>query len=123
MKDSLLDGEMVMDKENGVNVPRYLVYDVICLYSYPIRDHDFYPKRYEAIQLDVIEPRNEGVRRGLINKQNEPFSVRLKEFLNARDASKFLSEKFFRSLLHEPDGLIFQPAKGVSLDIYLKKSL
>jgi len=58
--------------------------------------------------------RNDAIRKGLIFKQNEPFSVRLKEFLDVRDAGKFLDDKFSRCLSHEPDGLIFQPSNEVS---------
>lgn len=46
----------------------------------------------------------------IINKELEPFSVRLKEFYEVTQAEALLSEKFTKSLRHEPDGLIFQPS-------------
>lgn len=52
---------------------------------------------------------------GLIIKDHEPFSVRLKQFWELPMARQLLGEKFAKQLLHEPDGLIFQPAKEVSL--------
>lgn len=114
LKDTLLDGEMVMDKVNGQRVPRYLVYDIIHILGYEIRRQPFFEKRYKAITQEITEPRYEAIRRGMINKEKEPFSIRPKEFFDVRDAYKFLSEKFCKTLSHEPDGLIFQPAKDVS---------
>lgn len=60
-----------------------------------------------------IEPRHEAMRRGIINRQNEPFGVRNKEFWEITASASLLGEKFAKSLLHEPDGLIFQPSLQV----------
>jgi len=57
LKNTLLDGEMVMDKVGGENVPRYLIYDVITFLGHPMRKEKFFPKRYETIRLDIVEPR------------------------------------------------------------------
>lgn len=114
IKDTLLDGEMVMDTVNGKKVPRYLVYDIITIMGYAIRKDPFMPNRYQTIGKEITEPRYKAMEKGLINKLHEPFSIRPKEFCDVRDAAKFLSEKFSRSLSHEPDGLIFQPGKDVS---------
>lgn len=54
------------------------------------------------------------MKEGLINRANEPFSVRLKDFWDITQTASLLSEKFAKSLSHEPDGLIFQPSKDVS---------
>lgn len=50
---------------------------------------------------------------GLINKEREPFSVRVKEFYDVIQAKKLLAPKFTDTLGHEPDGLIFQPSIDV----------
>lgn len=50
---------------------------------------------------------------GRINKASEPFSIRPKQFWDISQAGSLLSEKFAKSLSHEPDGLIFQPSKEV----------
>lgn len=55
------------------------------------------------------------MRKGLINKAVEPFSVRLKEFWDLMTTGYLLSEKFAKKLSHEPDGLIFQPSSDVSI--------
>lgn len=51
---------------------------------------------------------------GRIDKLKEPFSIRLKQFWDLTQSGSLLGEKFAKSLLHEPDGLIFQPSKEVS---------
>lgn len=40
--DTLIDGEMVIDKVNGLSYPRYLVYDVICYNGIDYMDYNFY---------------------------------------------------------------------------------
>lgn len=50
------------------------------------------------------------MKRGLINKIREPFSVREKQFWDVTQAKKLLGPKFTKNLGHEPDGLIFQPS-------------
>lgn len=52
--------------------------------------------------------------KGKINKQREPFSVRDKMFWDVQTARSLLGDKFRKSLSHEPDGLIFQPARDVN---------
>lgn len=56
---------------------------------------------------------------GLIIKHHEPFSVRLKQFWELPMSRQLLGEKFAKQLLHEPDGLIFQPAKEVNYVFFL----
>jgi len=70
---------------------------------------------------------------GRIKQDHEPFSIRRKEFWDAKYTYKLLSEKFAKQLGHEPDGLIFQPSKEVIttentpkllfLDVYSRKVL
>lgn len=40
--DTLIDGEMVIDKVNGLTYPRYLVYDLICYNGTDYMDFQFY---------------------------------------------------------------------------------
>lgn len=63
------------------------------------------------------------MRRGLIVRHQEPFSVRLKNFYEVTQARALLSPKFAKNLSHEPDGLIFQPSMTVSKFILLCKML
>lgn len=108
IKNTLVDGEMVIDKVNGTNVPRYLVYDIICF-----EGEDFSKKSFEdrliAIKHYIIGPRHEAMKRGHINRAHESFSIRNKDFWDVTQAAALLGPKFAQQLSHEPDGLIFQP--------------
>lgn len=108
IKNTLLDGEMVIDKVQGKDVPRYLVYDIITY-----EGTDFSKKSFEdrliAIKHYIIAPRHESMKRGMINRNLEPFSVRCKDFWDVIHAAALLGPKFAQQLSHEPDGLIFQP--------------
>lgn len=46
---------------------------------------------------------------GIINRSEEPFGVRFKNFWEISRTSHLLSDSFTKSLTHEPDGLIYQP--------------
>lgn len=56
----------------------------------------------------------------MIDKSREPFSVRQKDFWDIGQSRSLLSPKFAASLLHEPDGLIFQPSIMVRAYIFFK---
>lgn len=110
LTNTLLDGEMVIDHINGVARPRYLVYDIIHLEG---RDVGCLPfdDRLELVKKEVVFSRYEAMKHGLINKLDEPISVAVKDFWEVTTAEFLLSKKFCEKLTHEPDGLIFQPAK------------
>lgn len=102
---------MVIDKVNGQNIPRYLAYDIIQFQGNNVGKLNFYPERLQYLQKEVIDPRYMAMEKGMIIKTEEPFSVRKKEFWEITQAGNLLGEKFAKTLSHEPDGLIFQPAK------------
>lgn len=104
---------MVIDKVNGLSIPRYLVYDVIKFENENFGSQSFYPIRLKCIEMDIIFPRHEAMKRGLIDKSREPFSIRNKSFWDVTQAKALLGPKFAKTLSHEPDGLIFQPSKEV----------
>ncbi|XP_046676608.1 LOW QUALITY PROTEIN: mRNA-capping enzyme [Homalodisca vitripennis] len=109
LTNTLLDGEMVIDKHEGRNIPRYLAYDIIRSDGVDCMKMKF-PLRLKVIEVDVVGPRNKAITEGRINKELEPFSIRMKQFYPVTKAGSLLGEKFARQLSHEPDGLIFQPA-------------
>ncbi|CAH1970958.1 unnamed protein product [Acanthoscelides obtectus] len=111
LKDTLLDGEMVIDKVNGEDIPRYLAYDIIKFEGQDVGKMPFYPVRLQCLENEIIKPRHAAIEHGLINKTTEPFSVRKKDFWHITQAASLLGEKFAKTLSHEPDGLIFQPSK------------
>lgn len=109
--NTLLDGEMVIDKVNGKDIPRYLAYDIIKFEGNDIASRPFYPDRLTCIDVEIVQPRNKAFAEGRLNKAAEPFSIRLKQFWDVTQSKSLLSDKFSKNLAHEPDGLIFQPAK------------
>ncbi|XP_055842507.1 mRNA-capping enzyme [Episyrphus balteatus] len=125
--DTLLDGEMVIDKVQGQNIPRYLVYDVVQFQGNPVGKMSF-KNRLKYIKSELIDPRYEAFSKGIVNRLLESFSVRNKEFWDITKAASLLDPKFTRCLPHEPDGLIFQPVDepytaGVCKDILKWKPL
>ncbi|GLG96084.1 Probable tyrosine-protein phosphatase F54C8.4 [Gryllus bimaculatus] len=111
LRDTLLDGEMVIDKVDGKDIPRYLAYDIIRFEGQDVGSQTFDPIRLTCIDKEIVQPRRMAMGEGRINRTMEPFSIRLKQFWDVTQAGSLLSEKFAKSLSHEPDGLIFQPAK------------
>lgn len=110
LRSTLLDGEMVIDIVHGQKFPRYLVYDIVYLENENVGIQTF-SSRMKLIRDRIIAPRHEAMRQGIVRKEYEPFSVRMKDFWDAnyRNVSKLLSDRFAKDLSHEPDGLIFQP--------------
>nr|XP_022914085.1 mRNA-capping enzyme [Onthophagus taurus] len=111
LQNTLIDGEMVIDKVKDERIPRFLVYDIIMFDGKDIGVKSFFPERLQFIEYEVVNPRYWAIEKGLIKKDLEPFSVRKKEFWPITQAVSLLGEKFAKSLSHEPDGLIFQPSK------------
>lgn len=108
LTNTLLDGEMIIDKVKGQVVPRYLIYDIIKFSSQSVGECDF-NTRLSCIEKEIIFPRHEKMKTGQIDKTQEPFSVRNKPFFDIHTARKLLEGSFAREVSHEMDGLIFQP--------------
>lgn len=108
LSNTLLDGEMIIDKVNGQPVPRYLIYDIIKFNGQPVGQCDF-SIRLLCIEKEIIFPRLEKMKTGQIDKTKEPFSVRNKPFFDIHAARKLLEGSFTSQVSHEVDGLIFQP--------------
>jgi mRNA-capping enzyme len=108
LADTVLDGELVEDKlPNGVR-PRYLVYDIMQLSGRPDIVRCDHATRQRCIQEEIIAPRDIAVQHGSIDKQAEPFSVRLKQFWDVRD-TRWVLDRFVPKLTHGNDGLVFNP--------------
>lgn len=54
LTDTVLDGEMVMDKVGGKMTPRYLVYDIVHFENFKMYNDPFYPNRFHCIRKEVI---------------------------------------------------------------------
>lgn len=66
----------------------------------------------KLFQVDIIKPRHQAIMCGRLDKTQEPFSIRLKQFYDIKASEKLLGN-FSKNLSHEPDGLIFQPSTEV----------
>lgn len=108
--NTLLDGEMVIDKVDGVEIPRFLVYDIVKFEGKDVGKLAFYPVRLQCIENEIVGPRHRAMKEGIIDRASEPFSIRHKQFWELPMARQLLGEKFAKTLSHEPDGLIFQPS-------------
>lgn len=111
LTNTLLDGEMVIDKDGDKCYPRYLVYDVVFINGMNAGKEPFFPKRLRDIAKEICDPRIEAMKDGRIRREEEPFSVRAKPFYEITKTCDLLGEKFAKQLAHEPDGLIFQPSE------------
>ncbi|XP_059165251.1 mRNA-capping enzyme-like [Physella acuta] len=107
--DTLLDGELIIDKVDGKDIPRYLVYDIIKFEGLDVGKTDF-DRRMLCIEKEIIGPRYTKMQQGTLDKSKEPFSVRIKNFYDITMCRKILDGNFSKTLSHEVDGLIFQPS-------------
>lgn len=109
VENTLLDGEMVMDKIDDKLTPRYLIYDIVQFQNQSLgkMSHDI---RLKCIDVDIVQPRNKAAQTGSLDKAKEPFSIRSKQFFPVEKAEWVLKE-FIPKLTHENDGLIFNAAE------------
>lgn len=107
--DTLIDGEMVLDKENDKVHPRYLAYDIIVFQGQEVgkKSHDI---RMLCIEKEIEFARSQAAQQGLLDKSREPFSIRAKKFFPV-EKTEWVLESWSPKLSHENDGLIFNPAE------------
>lgn len=122
-RDTLVDGEMIIDTVDGKSTARYLIYDIIKYWGKPVGGCDFGTRR-KCILDEIIGPRQAELQKGTINRSLEPFGIREKPFWDIMSVRKILDDSFNQELMHETDGLIFQPHKDPYIpgrcDIILK---
>lgn len=109
LKDTLVDGELIFDRVDNIEIPRYLIFDVVTFQDEPVGTTCNFDDRQNCIYRELIEPRNEAISAGLIDKSKESFSVRRKDFWNICTVRKILDGQFSRQISHDVDGLVFQP--------------
>lgn len=109
LTDTLIDGEMVLDKDGDKSIPRYLIYDIMTLNGKYVGDqkHDV---RLSIIQKELVDPRRLAISKGIINRQAEPFGIRKKDFWALSVSKlKWVLDVFMETLTHENDGVILTP--------------
>uniref|UniRef100_A0A914I8X6 mRNA guanylyltransferase n=1 Tax=Globodera rostochiensis TaxID=31243 RepID=A0A914I8X6_GLORO len=94
--DTLVDAEMVIDHAENREIPRLLIYDLIQFQGQDLRQKPF-NVRFEMIENELIRPRTEAFKAGLLKREAEPIG-------------KLLEPGFLSC--HEVDGLVFQPVNG-----------
>ncbi|CAL4968949.1 unnamed protein product [Urochloa decumbens] len=110
---TLLDGEMVIDKDGPKLRRKYLAYDLMALDSVSKTQFPF-SKRWEMLEEEVIKPRyhekmqfeSGSKSKPLYKYDMELFSVRRKNFWLLSTVKEILD--LIPALSHEADGLIFQ---------------
>ncbi|XP_065652640.1 mRNA-capping enzyme isoform X2 [Hydra vulgaris] len=105
--DTVVDGELVIDKEGSQTHPRFLIYDIIKFEGQDVGHTDL-DRRHLCIDKEIIKPRNDAAQAGRLDKSKEPFAIRKKDFYPCEKAIWVL-EKLVPKIPHETDGLIFQP--------------
>ncbi|XP_076456794.1 mRNA-capping enzyme-like [Babylonia areolata] len=108
VENTLVDGEMILDKVEGKDVPRFLVYDIIKFEGQEVGKTDF-RRRLLCIEKEIVGPRNGKMQQGMLDRASQAFSVRAKPFWDLTAAEKILDGGFAAQVSHEVDGLIFQP--------------
>ena len=109
LTDTLLDGEMVLDRDGDKIIPRYLIYDIISHNGSFVGEQNF-EVRLKIIQKELIDPRRQAMEKQLINRQDEPFGVRKKDFwFLSQSRMKWILDDFMKTLSHGNDGLILTP--------------
>lgn len=108
IRDTLLDGEMILDKNEGKTIPRYLVYDIVRFEGNEVGKTNFSTRLY-CIEKEIIGPRSTQIIQGRLDKDKEPFRMRAKPFWDVAVCRKILDGHFSKEVSHEVDGLVFQP--------------
>ncbi|KAL3093071.1 hypothetical protein niasHT_022521 [Heterodera trifolii] len=107
--DTLVDAEMVIDQNESQQIPRLLIYDLVRFQGEDLRQKPF-NVRFEMIENELIRPRTEAFKAGLLKREEEPIGVRRKGFWNIESTRRLLEPGFLSC--HEVDGLVFQPVNG-----------
>ncbi|KAF1744772.1 hypothetical protein MXB_2278 [Myxobolus squamalis] len=110
IKSTILDGEFVLENDQGVKRPRYLIFDLVVFNNEKVNLP--FSKRLKMVHQEIIAPRDSAFSNGTLNRTKEAFSVRIKQFFQ-KNRCKQLYERFMKNVTHETDGLVFQPENDV----------
>ncbi|CEJ01130.1 Putative mRNA capping enzyme, catalytic domain-containing protein (Fragment) [Rhizopus microsporus] len=107
LKDTLMDGELILDIDDKKKTWRYLIFDLMVVNGLSIVQRSF-NTRLGMLQQDVIQPLNMGLR-NLAETDRPPFSVELKKM--ERSYGLHLVFDQIPKLKHKTDGIIWTPVK------------
>ncbi|CAF1615293.1 unnamed protein product [Rotaria magnacalcarata] len=110
LKDTLVDGEFIIDNADGSNEPSFWINDIITYNGQNVSKKTF-PQRLTLIFQSIVNIRNKAIGNGHIKKATQPFSIRNKYFFGLSEVNNLLSRNFIETIPHEIDGLLFLPEK------------
>lgn len=105
---TLLDVTLVMDRENGLLVPRFLVSDMLVHMGYVLTNKPF-SLRLKYVKDGVILARKKSVK--IWNYSKERIRIRAKEFFGLKEID-FVCNQVIKAQFHSTDGLRFVPKEG-----------
>ncbi|KAI7856683.1 mRNA capping enzyme, catalytic domain-containing protein, partial [Circinella umbellata] len=111
LKDTLMDGELIMDTEpnnNDKKIWRFLIFDLMSLNGVPVTKRSF-NTRLGLLQQDVIAPFKNSIRHLSDSVKSPPFSIELKKM--ERSYGLHLVFDQMTKLKHSSDGVIWTPVK------------
>lgn len=110
LKDTLVDGEFIIDNADGSEEPTFWINDIITYNGQNVSTKTF-PHRLTLIFQSIVNIRNKAISNGHIKKIMQPFSIRNKYFFGLSEVNDLLSRNFIETIPHEIDGLLFLPEK------------
>ncbi|CAF3647715.1 unnamed protein product [Rotaria socialis] len=110
LKDTLVDGEFIIDNADGSNEPSFWINDIIMYNGQNVSKKTF-PQRLTLIFQSIVNIRNKVIGNSHIKKATQPFSIRNKYFFGLSEVNSLLSRNFIETIPHEIDGLLFLPEK------------
>ncbi|KAI8980867.1 mRNA capping enzyme, catalytic domain-containing protein, partial [Pilobolus umbonatus] len=108
LKDTLMDGELVLDIEPHKKTWRYLVFDLMVINGSTVIQRSF-STRLGMLQQDIIQPFNASMKNQLDNTKLPPFTIELKKM--ERSYGLHLVFDQIPKLNHKSDGIVWTPVK------------
>lgn len=108
LKDTLVDGEIVLDKIDASNKPCFFINDIIIFQNESVRTMPF-SKRWNFIDRFIVRMRDEAIQKGHIKEITQPISLKAKTFFPLSKLKKLLGPTDNETLPYEHDGLVFWP--------------
>jgi mRNA-capping enzyme len=110
LKDTLVDGEFIIDNVHGLFKPSFWIHDIITYNGQDVSTKSL-PDRLRLISQSIVNIRDNAIRKGHIKKTTQPFLIRKKDFFGLPEANKLFRPKFLATIPHKVDGLFFLPEK------------
>ncbi|KAI3662360.1 hypothetical protein MP638_004884 [Amoeboaphelidium occidentale] len=105
LNDTLIDGELVMDRDGTAEIWRFLAFDLLMVNGEMKVDRNL-EKRLGALYEFVVKPYNKHLKQCLPEYvQSRPFTIEMKKVEKCYHLKEILAS--IKSLKHENDGLLF----------------